>query len=233
MPISLLLLTSSLMIASPELPFNQRSLLLKNGIGFHFMAQTQIVRQTAYFSKEIDLATLFAVISEFHDKQLKGHKRLEKLIANNQNLIHPASSWVRPPLFKVAPTAVLEQDSHVVAYGSRQFSKDEVRLLSSPAKELMSILYGVTLWSSLIAGSKIIVKTDCICWSYLAMASSSSNRMSRLGMLLSEYNIHVEHIPGVKNKASDGLSRALDATTNKQQLEHKSSPCRQTRGPGE
>jgi hypothetical protein len=39
--------------------------------------------------------------------------------------------------------------------------------------------------------------------------------MSRLGMLLSEYNIHVEHIPGVKNKASDGLSRALDATTNK------------------
>jgi hypothetical protein len=49
----------------------------------------------------------------------------------------------------------------------------------------------------------------------LAMASSSSNRMSRLGMLLSEYNIHVEHIPGVKKKASDGLSRALDATTNK------------------
>jgi hypothetical protein len=26
---------------------------------------------------------------------------------------------------------------------------------------------------------------------------------------------NVEHIPGVKNKASDGLSRALDATTNK------------------
>jgi hypothetical protein len=62
----------------------------------------------------------------------------------------------------VALAAVLEQDSHVVAYGSRQFSKDKVRLLSSPAKELMSILYGVTLWSSLIAGSKIIVKTDCI-----------------------------------------------------------------------
>jgi hypothetical protein len=33
------------MIASPELPFNQRSLLLENGIGFHFMAQTQIIRR--------------------------------------------------------------------------------------------------------------------------------------------------------------------------------------------
>jgi hypothetical protein len=122
----------------------------------------------------------------------------------------------------LALAAVLEQQfdpnsphGHPVAYASRQFSKDEMRLLSSPAKELCSIIYGITLWNSLIAGSKVTVKTDCICWSYLALASASSNCMSRLGMILSEHNIHIEHIPGHKNKASDGLSRAFDATANK------------------
>jgi hypothetical protein len=122
----------------------------------------------------------------------------------------------------LALAAVLEQHfdptsthGHPVAYASRQFSKHEMRLLSSPAKELCSIIYGITLWNSLIAGSKVTVKTDCICWSYLALASASSNRMSRLGMILSEHNIHIEHIPGHKNKASDGLSRAYDATANK------------------
>ncbi len=121
----------------------------------------------------------------------------------------------------IALACVLEQHDpkepkgHPVAYASRQFSKDEIRLLSSPAKELCSILYGVTLWSALIAGAKIIVKTDCICWSYLALASATSNRMSRLGLILSEHNILIEHIPGTQNKASDGLSRAFDATTQK------------------
>jgi hypothetical protein len=127
-----------------------------------------------------------------------------------------------------------------VAYASRQFSKDEIRLLSSPAKELCSILYGVTLWNALIAGSKIIIKTDCICWSYLALASATSNRMSRLGMILSEHNILIEHIPGTQNKASDGLSRAFDATLTKvddykinkdQRVELLTAPPHSTEGP--
>jgi hypothetical protein len=127
-----------------------------------------------------------------------------------------------------------------VAYASRQFSKDEIRLLSSPAKELCSILYGVTLWNALIARSKIIVKTDCICWSYLALASATSNRMSHLGMILSEHNILIEHIPGTQNKASDGLSRAFDATLTKvddykinkdQRVELLTAPPHSTEGP--
>jgi len=95
-----------------------------------------------------------------------------------------------------------------VAYGSRQFSDREQRLLSIPGKELMSILYGLTLWSDLISGSVVEVRTDCKAWCYLSLTTGSSNKMARLGMMLTEFNLSITHIPGRKNVASDAISRA-------------------------
>jgi hypothetical protein len=82
--------------------------------------------------------------------------------------------------------------------------------LSIPCKELLAIIYGLNLWSFYISGNPIQVFSDCRAWTFLKMQSGVSGKISRLALLVSEYDITVSYIKGTKNKLADGLSRAFD-----------------------
>ena len=99
--------------------------------------------------------------------------------------------------------------SHPCAYGSRKFNASELKL-SIPCKELLAIIYGLNLWSYYISGNPIQVYSDCRAWTFLKMQSGASGKISRLALLVSEYDISISYIKGTQNKAADGLSRAHD-----------------------
>ena len=99
--------------------------------------------------------------------------------------------------------------SHPCAYGSRKFNECELKL-SIPCKELLAIVYGLNLWSFYICGNPIQVFSDCRAWTFLTKQSGASGRISRLALLISEFDISISYVKGTQNKAADGLSRAYD-----------------------
>ncbi len=103
----------------------------------------------------------------------------------------------------------IDKKSHPCAYGSRKFNDCELKL-SIPCKELLAIVYGLNLWSFYICGNPIQVFSDCRAWTFLKMQSGNSGKISRLALLVSEYDISISYIKGSLNKAADGLSRAWD-----------------------
>ena len=101
----------------------------------------------------------------------------------------------------------IDHKQHPCAYGSRKFNASEVKL-SIPCKELLAIVYGLNLWSYYICGNPIQVYSDCRAWTFLKMQSGASGKISRLALLVSEYDISISYVKGTLNKAADGLSRA-------------------------
>ncbi len=108
----------------------------------------------------------------------------------------------------------VDKKSHPCAYGSRKFNDCEMKL-SIPCKELLAIVYGLNLWSFYICGNPIQVFSDCRAWTFLKVQCGASGKISRLALLVSEYDITISYVKGTQNKAADGLSRAFDDGTVK------------------
>jgi len=107
-----------------------------------------------------------------------------------------------------------DKKSHPCAYGSRKFNDQELKL-STPCKELLAIVYALNLWSFYICGNPVHIFSDCRAWTFLKVQSGVSGKISRLALLVAEYDITVSFVQGVKNKAADGLSRAYDTGLTK------------------
>ena len=103
----------------------------------------------------------------------------------------------------------IDKKSHPCAFGSRKFNECELKL-SIPCKELLAIVYGLNLWSFYICGNPVQVFSDCRAWTFLKVQSGTSGKISRLALLVSEYDISISYVKGTQNKAADGLSRAFD-----------------------
>ena len=103
----------------------------------------------------------------------------------------------------------VDKKSHPCAYGSRKFNDCEMKL-SIPCKELLAIVYGLNLWSFYICGNPVQVFSDCRAWTFLKVQCGASGKISRLALLVSEYDITISYVKGTANKAADGLSRAWD-----------------------
>ena len=102
-----------------------------------------------------------------------------------------------------------DQKEHPCAYGSRKFNDSELKF-STPMKELLAIIYGLCLWYHYIIGNPIRVYSDCRAWTFLKVQTGISGKISRLALLVQEYDLTVSFVQGAKNKAADGLSRAWD-----------------------
>ena len=103
----------------------------------------------------------------------------------------------------------IDKLSHPCAYGSRKFNDCEMKL-SIPCKELLAIVYGLNLWSFYICGNPVQVFSDCRAWTFLKVQCGASGKISRLALLVQEYDITISYVKGTANKAADGLSRAWD-----------------------
>ena len=108
----------------------------------------------------------------------------------------------------------VDKKSHPCAFGSRKFNDCEMKL-SIPCKELLAIVYGLNLWSFYICGNPVQVFSDCRAWTFLKVQCGASGKISRLALLVSEYDISISYVKGTQNKAADGLSRAFDDGTVK------------------
>jgi len=97
----------------------------------------------------------------------------------------------------------------VCEYGSRMFNQAELKM-STPCKELLAIVYGLNRWRHWFLGNPVHVYTDCKAWTFLKVQTGIAGKIARLGLLTQEFDISVSYIPGEKNKAADGLSRAFD-----------------------
>ena len=99
---------------------------------------------------------------------------------------------------------------HPIAYASRKFNAAELKL-SSPCKELLAIIYALTTWNMYICSMPCTVYSDCRAWVFMKMKEGISSRVSRLALLVLEYDLDVKYVQGSKNLAADGLSRQYDA----------------------
>jgi hypothetical protein len=108
----------------------------------------------------------------------------------------------------------VDQKLHPCAFGSRKFNDAELKM-STPCKELLAIAYALNLWAFYLCGNQVHVLSDCKAWSFLKVQSGTSSKISRLALLVQEYDVTIGYIPGEKNKAADGLSRAFDDGTIK------------------
>jgi len=61
-----------------------------------------------------------------------------------------------------------------------------------------------------VCGNPVHIFSNCRAWTFLKVQSGVSGKISRLALLVAEYDITVSFVQGIKSKAADGLSRAYD-----------------------
>ena len=98
---------------------------------------------------------------------------------------------------------------HPCAYASRKFNDTEMNM-STPCKELLAVCYALHVWTIYILGQKCTLYTDCRAWTFLKLASAKSGKISRLALVVQEFDIDISYVPATKNLAADGLSRQYD-----------------------
>jgi hypothetical protein len=81
--------------------FQPRKIHIRNHIAFHFEAQTHLIRQRAYYTKQIDLSRLFEATSKLYDSNAATLNILERFISSNQPKLNVSENWNPPPHFEM------------------------------------------------------------------------------------------------------------------------------------
>jgi len=102
--------------------------------------------------------------------------------------------------------AVLLQDTHPVAFYSKQFSEAERKLITSD-QELLAVVYALTEWRCYLEGKPFILKTDHEPLTFFETVAQLSRKKARWLEFLSRFSYTWKHIPGVTNVIADALSR--------------------------
>ena len=93
----------------------------------------------------------------------------------------------------------------VISFASWTLNKCE-RNYNVTEKELLSVVFACGKFRTYILGYSITVRTDHKSISFLKNCKLSHGRLTRWTLVLQEYNISWEYIPGKKNIAADVLS---------------------------
>ena len=96
-----------------------------------------------------------------------------------------------------------------VAFLSHTFT-DTQRRWSIPEQEAYSIYFTIKKWNYYLQGADIIVRNDHKPLAQFLNGKNENTKINRWGLELASYNIKFEWISGVKNKATDYLSRLVE-----------------------
>lgn len=111
---------------------------------------------------------------------------------------------------KYACGAVLSQMydgcDHPIAFSSKAFTKGEINK-SVIEKELLAIYYAIKHYHTYIFGTHFIVRSDHRPLVYLFSLKDPTSRLTRIRLLLEEYDFSIEYIKGKDNPVADALSR--------------------------
>jgi transposase InsO family protein len=99
-----------------------------------------------------------------------------------------------------------ENEHNVVAFASRKLL-DAERRYTTTEKELLSVVFAVTKFRTYLLGNKVVVRSDHKAISFFKRYKLSHGRLTRWCLVLQEYNIEWEFIPGKCNIVADTLSR--------------------------
>ena len=96
-----------------------------------------------------------------------------------------------------------------VAFLSHMFT-DTQRRWSTPEQEAYSIYFAIKKWNYYLQGADIIVRNDHKPLAQFLNGKNENMKINRWGLELASYNITLEWISGVKNKAADCLSQLVE-----------------------
>jgi hypothetical protein len=101
-------------------------------------------------------------------------------------------------------------DFKPIAYWSRIVSKTE-RRWPIVQLELNAIVMALRHFQSYVYNCEIIVHSDHRPLIYLLRKKSTHPNLARWLVELQQYDLHIEHVPGTRNKVADALSRIADS----------------------
>ena len=100
-----------------------------------------------------------------------------------------------------------DEGSHqVISFASRVLNSCE-KNYNVTEKELLSVVFGCSKFRTYILEYRTTIRTDHKSISFLKNCMLNHGRLTRWSLVLQEYNLNWEYIPGKKNIAADTLSR--------------------------
>ena len=99
-----------------------------------------------------------------------------------------------------------EGNHMVISFASRILSSCE-RNYTVTEKELLSVIFACLKFRTFILGYPVTIRTDHRSISFLRNCKLNHGRLTRRVLILQEYNLDWEYVPGKKNIVADGLSR--------------------------
>ena len=100
-----------------------------------------------------------------------------------------------------------EEGNHlVVSFASRVLSSCK-RNYTVTEKELLSVVFACLKFHTYILGYPLTIRSDHKSISFLKKCKLNHGRLTRWILILQEYNIQWEYVPGKQNIVTDGLSR--------------------------
>ena len=97
---------------------------------------------------------------------------------------------------------------YVCAAASRSLNRHE-SAYSSYHGEMLACVWAVKIFHHYVHGVSFTVVTDHQPLTYLLTASTLTGKLARWALLLAEYDIKIEHRPGVMHQNADALSRLI------------------------
>jgi hypothetical protein len=101
---------------------------------------------------------------------------------------------------------VLMQDSHVVAYASRQLRKHEKKYLTHDL-ELAAVVHALKIWRHYIIGKRCEVYSNHKSLKYIFTQPNLNLRQRRWLELIKDYDLGINYHPSKANVVADALSR--------------------------
>ena len=103
---------------------------------------------------------------------------------------------------------IQDNEEKVLAYASRVYNDAEKNYCIS-RRELLGLIYGLTQFRQYLLGRHIIVRTDHAPLLALTRSTKPSSQMCRWQDIIQDYNLEIQHRPGLRHGNADGLSRSI------------------------
>ncbi|VEN36010.1 unnamed protein product [Callosobruchus maculatus] len=97
-------------------------------------------------------------------------------------------------------------ERQVIAYTSCTLKGSQLGYTTTE-KEMFALLSCLQQWRCIVLGHDIVVRTDHKALTFFLTCKLRSARLSRWILYIQEFNLKIEHCPGVDNKIADTLSR--------------------------
>ena len=104
--------------------------------------------------------------------------------------------------------AVLEKNSHVIAYASRALTKSE-KQYSVIQRECLALVYALKQFRHYLLGRSFTLVTDHAPLQWLS-AQKMEGLLCRWSLALQEYDFQIKYCKGIQNGNADALSRCME-----------------------